>query len=79
MSEWRPIETAPKDGTPVLVWDESMGSNKRDGCDDRRYAIGYVRCGWATPHGTWGNRNNSHCSPTHWQPLPAPPETTADD
>lgn len=69
---WQPIETAPKDGTPILVWDESMGyyNAHSHGQDDRRYAIGY----WRTKSGKgWGNRNTSRPEPTHWQPLPDPP------
>lgn len=40
--------------------------------DDRRYAIGYWR-----PWGGWGNRNSSRVNPTHWMPLPSPPDERA--
>jgi hypothetical protein len=48
---WRPIESAPKDGTRVLLW------------DGRRQHVDWWNHGW------W---NTSR--PTHWQPLPPPPE-----
>ena len=72
MTEWQPIETAPKDGTAILVtcgelfavveWDEhaaSYPSNEGVGWRD----AGDI--GWA---GTQGHM------PTHWMPLPQPPE-----
>jgi len=82
MSEWQPIETAPRDGTPVLLW------AVREGWEDR----GPCRiCGWGDEYG-WSlygaagaepfagmPRNNrvqrlDQCQPTHWMPLPAPPD-----
>lgn len=88
MSEWQPIETAPKDGTAILIWQPDGAKNwympresLPDGgiytlederllwFDDGRYAIGYWR-----PWGGWGNRNSSTVEPTHWMPLPTPPE-----
>ena len=69
---WRQIATAPRDGTPILVWDPSMASYNWPGePDDSRYAIGYWRTVWG---GGWGNRNTARPAPTHWMPLPEPPE-----
>jgi hypothetical protein len=84
MTTWQPIETAPRDGTAILIYqpDYEVGGEReceranfhwRDGqagvwYDDHRYAIGYWR-----PWGGWGNRNNAHVNPTHWMPLPPVP------
>jgi hypothetical protein len=56
---WRPIETAPKDGTRVLL----HGHWANDHIGDFRF--GY----WFTDDGTQLNH------PTHWLPLPLPPPT----
>lgn len=65
MSEWRPIETAPKDGTTILVagqgstaWMAKWRPMKR--VPDRWESIGLG----ALPF-----------YPTHWMPLPDPPDT----
>lgn len=65
---WQPIETAPKDGTQVLLWrDETIVGRWQ--IDDRR------------PYWTGGDiywRGVRWCrdhNPTHWQPLPEPPVT----
>lgn len=81
---WQPIETAPRDGTPILIWQPGphpFGDRSRetaqDGLiveyDDQRWAIGYWR-----PRGGWGNRNSAKVEPTHWMPLPAPPGAAHD-
>lgn len=72
MSEWRPIETAPRDGTPILV------------CYGPRYdSNGFlpVAVRWRTFHpnakGKEAFRNSAGCKverATHWMPLPEPPE-----
>jgi hypothetical protein len=62
---WHPIETAPKDGTEVLLW------------KDRRIVGGSWNSGGAMhmPHWMGGIFD-----PTHWMPLPAPPQPMpADD
>lgn len=65
-SGWQPIETAPKDGTMVLIADA------RDGyvCEARHLDEG--RGWWARnndPTDYWGEE----IFPTHWMPLPQPP------
>lgn len=60
MSEWQPIETAPK-GAPVLVWIES--GHYRRCCIARN-----TPSGWHTDL-TW----NAY-RVTHWMPLPEPPQ-----
>lgn len=73
MSAWMPIETAPKDGTTILlccvgkipqtgVFDDALGWIDFDSDDDSR------REEWIETRSQW--------SPTHWQPLPPPPEST---
>lgn len=58
---WQPIETAPKDGEYILVY------------------AGRVTVAWFSD-GEWldgmnhdGYEHETH-SPTHWMPLPPPPE-----
>lgn len=58
---WLPIETAPKDGTQILVF--------------RRHEEGYERSRIGVDHwegGTWW-RSRRDMMPTHWMPLPAAP------
>ena len=60
---WQPIETAPKDGTTVLLaWPSGMVT--------AGYRSRYENVGWATPHGTY----SGVYQPTHWQPLPPAPD-----
>lgn len=76
MAGWRPIETAPKDGTRVLVYQEDEAS-------DMTPQIAW----WITWHGEegwhicWDNEplqnNSAFAPPTHWAPLPEPPASVA--
>ena len=65
--EWLPIETAPKDGTWVLIF-------------DGRYGLKVIELArWiGAPHSHWGNGNN-YWTPSHWRPLPAPPASRHSD
>jgi len=62
--QWRPIETAPKDGTWMIVYLETVGQSI---------------CAYYSPLSgklvdTWCGSIDKRCyKPTHWQPLPAPP------
>lgn len=72
MSEWRPIETAPKDGTSIIAW-----------CVHRNapYAKDAVAEGWEGPViASWTTFNEGGwvwhglCGTfSHWMPLPGPP------
>lgn len=66
MSEWKTIETAPKDGTHVLISTDvgSVGEAFLEEDDKRWY--------WAGHHWT-DAADGSIDSVTHWQPLPEPP------
>ena len=67
---WRPIETAPKDWTDVLVFSpEHEGFN----CG------GVFSAFYDTDDACWfthGPGHNIRLHPTHWQPLPTPPEAS---
>jgi len=75
MTEWQPIETAPKDGTRVLLICCKTSAECRrfmhhmevDFWHDKKTApkSGFVG---------WGLFNNSYWPPTHWMPLPEPPK-----
>lgn len=74
---WRPIETAPKDGTQLMLWcpdraapmfgsfrvDEGLSGNDEPLWLDNSYDD--FSCGYAS----------CPLKPTHWMPLPAPPST----
>jgi hypothetical protein len=81
VSEWQPIETAPKDGTDVIVMymhietqcvfnafyaSEGHGWEKRD--------VGW----WSYEHSEVSRiLLNDFMTPTHWMPLPPPPKEAA--
>jgi hypothetical protein len=58
---WQPIKTAPKDATEILLW-----------CSDE----GTIRMGWFTSLKWVGGYMAKECDPTHWMPLPLPPQET---
>lgn len=88
MSEWQPIGTAPRDGTPVMVWFRG------------EYHVAQFIGIWAPENLKWcvkppktGLEDDmrpvhdisipvwsdgvpipgGHSGPTHWMPLPSPP------
>lgn len=85
MSEWKPIESAPKDGTRVLLYARDCGSQSE--CDvqigyylgmtyGQLFVNGEEWTGWlsvSTYDNGYGDSDNEHLSPTHWQSLPPPP------
>ena len=79
---WQPIETAPKDGTPILVFFNKPSLQVQQ--------VFWGRAAWddrpATPedgiwcvddnkHGPYALRGYSDGDDTHWMPLPAPPQS----
>lgn len=65
---WQPIETAPKDGTRIL-----LGRGDRVWLDEWWKGIGIS--GWASLV-AWEQAGGSYSlPPTHWMPLPDPPST----
>lgn len=75
MSDWRSIETAPRDGTPILVarhmrefgW--IRGWAQWQSLEFAGYDGGWVSYGMFEPFGNLGL-----AEPTHWQPIPEPPK-----
>ena len=66
MSEWLPIESAPKDGTMILAW-----------VPDGRMMIWRADLLWRG----LSNRTPEHLQfpATHWMPLPSPPDPARQD
>ena len=74
MSTWQPIETAPRDGTWVLLADPDL-------CDEHGVLLPVPAefrpevTGWGSPDGEWMDLHGCRViTPTHWMPLPEPPE-----
>lgn len=65
-SGWRPIETAPKQGF-VLLGNADEGWTEQARWDEGRREWWSVNTDWTDAHG-------GPLYPTHWQPLPQPPE-----
>lgn len=80
MSEWLPIESAPKDGTRFDVWingrrvaDAYYAWLGRGFKTEPRYLT--LVCDYVDEGGAQLSEDLSGA--THWMPLPAPPLTTA--
>lgn len=66
MKDWQPIETAPKDGTRVLL------------VRDNQQVVAFYDMGdWVIMPSREGNVGWLFTNPTHWMPLPALPEPRA--
>jgi hypothetical protein len=86
MGDWQPIETAPKDGTAVLVWDAYEGA-LTVGWVVAKYLANYGfsvgrmttdlynsgRMGWARATPDLAGFHLKLINPTHWMPLPDSP------
>lgn len=81
--QWQPIESAPKDGTAVLVMQNNWPGCKNGVAEECSGHNTYVAAWWADERGGAGAWicymdavRDPECpiQPTHWQPLPAPPE-----
>jgi len=63
--KWQPIETAPKDGTRYLIFQPYGGGfDIYEACYVGGYESGNV----------WFSKGRDVYNPTHWMPLPPPPE-----
>jgi len=74
---WRPIETAPRDGTDILIYSPEM-----EGCaialasaleDDEEDESKKDHDLYDTWYDTWGDGTPMDVVPTHWMPLPTIP------
>lgn len=72
---WRPIETAPKDGTHVLLGRFVPGC-ERDGRIERDHYRTEGEVAAKAGFEGWGKFNPQHWPATHWMPLPPPPSNT---
>lgn len=71
--KWQPIESAPKDGTVLILYSSQgmeMGSWKKD----ENYRDQPAK--WFSEEGDDWSTGYYYCpmDPTHWMPLPAPPK-----
>ena len=80
-SEWLDIETAPKDGTRIIIgkaagyvmaWASSAYWFNREPCPCKP-----PKCKPGTHQG-WTDGCDTLGTPTHWMPLPEPPEKELD-
>jgi hypothetical protein len=69
VSEWQPIETAPKDGS-ILIGRGSYDPND----SDNMLAVAMRFQGELWYRENAGGGFNLDCHPTHWMPMPAPPK-----
>jgi hypothetical protein len=70
-AKWQPIETAPKDGTCILIWDGHMcPATWSDCCDHGQFE---TAPGWQifSCEDSW--HSAAAYNPTYWMPLPEPP------
>lgn len=76
--EWKPIDTAPRDGTRIWAyWPTTNGDAVHSNAAQvetwfgpRGHPDGVAKC-WQTAF-EWGD-DAGPCRPTHWMPLPPPP------
>lgn len=85
-SLWQPIATAPTDGTDILVgsnfasvWIVHVAWYRNEGVENG--CAGPQDIGWWSYVRHCGTQEMliGHYAPTHWLPLPTPPEVSVHD
>ena len=71
-AQWQPIETAPKDGTAVLLWLGAPWSEVRQMWWYDPWDV-WLAAGEDEPDAGDERFGCGSAIPTHWMPLPAPP------
>lgn len=83
MAEWQPIETAPKDGASILVFCVKFAGEISGVVEKNGMTITSRNSSWDGrsdyPGNNWwddgGDYYATWCWPTHWMPLPGPPNS----
>jgi hypothetical protein len=82
MADWQPIETAPKDGSEVLLYRDDAGvilgrwiapCDFLDDAELENHPDDRDDADWFGADFIAGYRITNDGLPTHWQPLPEPP------
>lgn len=63
--EWQAMATAPRDGSFILTYDPLIDMQEIAAWDSGKWANGYRH-----------SQEARGIRPTHWMPLPAPPQDT---
>ena len=71
MIQWHLIDSAPQDGTLIILWDA--------GCHIGSWRRYYTLTGHEYPMKWWASSDGTakhavSVDPTHWMPLPEPPK-----
>jgi hypothetical protein len=76
MSEWQDISTAPRDGTQIIGYGPIRETHyfREDRYWGKRVTEPRVRQTYMVA-GLWQTNGFGSMMPTHWMPLPSPPET----
>jgi len=64
--KWQPIETAPRDGTDIIVWDGDIVTITTWGKTAHVPLYGWLQVAWADPQDV----DLMYPQPTHWMPRP---------
>lgn len=73
--QWRPIKTAPKDGTYILLYRPAEDGRQKDAVREGKYHRYGMNDTWRVRSGGVWDID----APTHWMPMPNPPEGGSDE
>lgn len=75
--QWQPIETAPRDGTPVDLWGINHLSYDKHNFRMVNVKFGPVKDWMGIERDDWQHGRGEDYEPTHWMPITAPPKGVA--
>lgn len=76
---WRPIDTAPRDGSAVDLWGVNHLHPAKTGRRATNVTWGPLRDWMGNERNDWQHGHGEDFEPTHWRPLPASPSLAASE